>query len=165
MICVVCSRAHVPAPAGDVGGTGDLQSISDTGTEEYVFQIEKAIFQRFKEGRRNFHACGRDFWLSRIPELCHGIASPSVVEQLCRARRKPIVVAHVLMRQACLFLPGNLRPKAICLICSLRLCMLRMLVLLVVREDEVFQVIRRGRQPVRLRKTLVGNCIKDAGSS
>ena len=129
MICVACFRAHVPAPAGDVGGTGDLQTVSDTGTEEYVFQIEKTLFQRFKEGRRNFHACGRDFWLSRIPDLCQGNASPSVVEQLCRARRRPIVVAPVLMRQACLFLPGNLTPKAICLICSLRLCMHRMLVL------------------------------------
>ena len=146
----------MPAPAGDVGGTGDLQSVSDTGTEEYVFQIEKAIFQRFKEGRRNFHACGRDFWLSRIPDLCKGNASPSVVEQLCQAWRKPIVVAHVLMRQACLFIPGS-TPKAICLTCSLRLSMHRMLLLLVVRGDEVFQVMLRGgrRRPVILSKALL----------
>ena len=135
---------------GDVGGTPELQIVSDTGTEEYLSQIEKVLFQRFKDGRRNFRMCGRAFWLSRIPGLCRSNASPSVIEELCQAWRKPIVVAHVLMFQACLFLPGCNRPRAICLTCSLRLCMHRMLVLLVVREGEVFQVVRRGRRPIPL---------------
>ena len=155
MICVACFKTHVAAPEADVGGTGDLETVSDTGTQEYVFQIEKTLFQRFREHRRNFHACGRDFWLSRIPDLCKGNASPSVVEQLCQAWRKPIVVAHVLMCQACLFIPGDTRPKAICLTCSLRLCMHGMLVLLVVREEELFQVVRRGCRPVPLSKALI----------
>ena len=154
MICVACFRLHMKAP-GDLGGTQDLV-ISETGTEEYMSQIEKGLFQRFKEGRRNFQACGRYFWLSRIPALCRGHARPSVVVQLCTRWRKPIVVAHVLMHQACLFLPGS-TPKAICLTCSLRLSMHRMLLLLVVRGDEVFQVMLRGnrRRPVILSKALL----------
>ena len=140
---------------GDLGGTQDLV-ISETGTEDYMLQIEQNLFQRFKEGRRNFHVCGKHFWLSRIPALCRGHATPSVVGQLCQAGGNSIVVAHVLMRQACLFLPGS-TPKAICLTCALRLSTHRMVLLLVVRGDEVFQAVHRGRgcRPIPLSKALL----------
>ena len=154
MNCVACSRAHFSSFIGDTGGTEDL-TISDTGTEGHLAQTEKAVYHRIREGKRNFKALNKQFWLSRLPSLCHGKTSPSLVVQLCSHWRKAIVVVHTLLRQACLFKPGS-APKTICLICALRLSMRRMLVLFVVRGEDVFQVLGGGwSHPVIVREALV----------
>ena len=154
MNCVACSRVHFYSFLGDTGGTEDLKT-SYTGTEGHVVQTEKAVYHRLREGKRNFKALSKQFWLSRLPSLCHGKASPSLVVQLCSHWRKAIVVVHTLLRQACLFKPGS-APKAICLICALRLSMRRMLVLFVVRGEAAFQVLGGGwSHPVIVREALV----------
>ena len=156
MNCVACSRVHFSSFLGDIGSTEDL-TISDTDTEEHLAQTEKEVYHRIRGGRRKFKALNKKCWLSRLPSLCHGKAGPSLVVKLCSHWRKAIVVVHALLRQACLFTPGS-TPRALCLICALRLSMHRMLVLFVVRGEDVFQVLGGGwSHPVILRKALVRN--------
>ena len=156
MNCAACSRVHFSSFLGDIGGSEDL-TISDTGGEGHLTQTEKAVYHRIREGKRNFKALNKRFWLSRVPSLCHGKASPSLVVQLCSHWRKAVAVVHALLRQACLFTPGS-TPRELCLICALRLSMHRMLVLLVVRGEDVFQMLGGGwSHPVILRKALVRN--------
>ena len=139
MACSICSRETCPRPIPDTGGTC-------YGSLEFFDTIEKAFYLQARSCRR-LHVGLTIFNMAKVNGL-H--ASPAVIANLSAFWYQPIVVAHVTFHQSCVFVGGRAQCL-ICLSCALLMASQRRILLLLVRDLEVF-IVHHGRRRAKLRK-------------
>ena len=140
MACSICSRETCPRPIPDTGGTCDVGSL------EFLDTVEKAFYLQAKSCRR-LHVGLTIFNMAKVNGL-H--ASPAVIANLSAFWYQPIVVAHVSCHQSCVFVGGRAQCP-ICLSCALLMASQRRILLLLVRDLEVF-IVHHGKRRAKLRK-------------
>ena len=139
MACSICSRETCPRPIPDTGGTC-------YGSLEFFDTIEKAFYLQARSCRR-LHVGLTIFNMAKVNGL-H--ASPAVIANLSAFWYQPVVVAHVTFHQSCVFVGGRAQCL-ICLSCALLMASQRRILLLLVRDLEVF-IVHHGRRRAKLRK-------------
>ena len=155
MNCLHCARSNFSI-SSDTGSTEDSEFVisGDTGgtaNEDFLAKLEGALFKSVRD-RRRLQVFSKRFWLARIDSLSGYKSGPETIRQISWFWDQPIVVVHAMHRQCCLFVRG-ISPRAICITCALQLAAHRRILLLVVREQEVFHVVR-GRRRADLRRLL-----------
>ena len=139
MACSICSRETCPRPIPDTGGTC-------YGSLEFFDKMEKAFYLQARSCRR-LHVGLTIFNMAKVNGL-H--ASPAVIANLSAFWYQPVVVAHVTFHQSCVFVGGRAQCL-ICLSCALLMASQRRILLLLVRDLEVF-IVHHGRRRAKLRK-------------
>ena len=138
MTCSICCReACVAIP--DTGGTCDVGSLEYLNTMENAFYSQAKRCCRLQVGITMFN-------MARVN--LH--ASPAVIANLSAYWYQPIVVAHVSCHQSCVFAAGRAQCP-ICLSCALLMASQRRILLLLVRDLEVF-IVHHGKRRAKLRK-------------
>ena len=137
MTCSICCReACVAIP--DTGGTCDIGSLEYLNTMENAFYTQAKRCCRLQVGITMFN-------MARVS--LH--ASPAVIANLSAYWYQPIAVAHVSCHQSCVFVAGRAQCP-ICLSCALLMASQRRILLLLVRDLEVF-IVHHGRRRPKLR--------------
>ena len=140
MACSICNRETCPRPIPDTGGTCDVGSLEYLNTMENAFYSQAKRCCRLQVGITMFN-------MARVKGL-H--SSPAVIANLSAYWYQPIVVAHVSCHQSCVFVGGRAQCP-ICLSCALLMASQRRILLLLVRDLQVF-IVHHGKRRAKLRK-------------